>query len=151
MEAEGKSWVSLGRTLGGSDFVFLWPGWQPELQGPLWATCDLDSAQAHPGHFIFVGHITLLVLFFQSFKHVNSPQLMAGQEQGMVWPLRPSLADAVKGMEWDWFREDHTRASLFFFVGVGACHVEGDSACHSPQLMDIQAWPAHLPRLQVMS
>ena len=63
---------------------------------------------------------------------MNTPQLMAGQEQGMVWPLRPSLASAVKGTEWDWFREDRTRASLFFFVGVGACHVEGDSVCHSP-------------------
>lgn len=31
METEGKSWVSLGRTLGGSEVVFLWPGWQPPL------------------------------------------------------------------------------------------------------------------------
>ena len=81
---------------------------------------------------------------------MNTPQLMAGQEQGMVWPLRPSLAGAVTGPEWDWFREDCTRAPLSF-VGVGACHVEGDSVCHGPQLMDIQAWLAHLPRVQVMS
>ena len=85
---------------------------------------------------------------FFSHLNVNMPQLVAGQERGMVWPLRPSLAGAVKGAEWGWFREDHTRASLFFFVGVGACHVEGDNACHISQLMDIQAWLADLPCVQ---
>ena len=162
METEGKSWVTLRRTLGGSEFVSRWPRWQPGLKGALWAMCDLDSAQAHSCLFVFLGHISVLVLFvslfvcFQSFKHVNTPQLHGWTKAGQR-PFRPSLVGAVKGMEWDWLREDFTRASLFFFLGMGACHVEGDRSCHSPRMMDIQVayrhqpQPAYQPCVWVMS